>query len=74
MLGAGALLYYDYKYVDGKPSASIFYFEVDFRRANVWASLTRTPSEAGCGCYHAAGFAAQERLVVAAAKALKPLL
>jgi hypothetical protein len=73
-LGAGGSLYYNSLYVKGKPTSSVQFFEVDFRHGAVWASLERQPSEAGCECFHPAGFASQEHQVIAVAKALEPLL
>ena len=82
-LGTGATLYYNNKYtaekivhgqvVPGKPTSSVAFFEVNFRRSNVWASLSRA-SFRGCECFSPAGFAVQERHVLALAAELRPLL
>jgi hypothetical protein len=80
-LGAGATLYYDNaEGINGKPDASVLYFEVEFHRSGVWASLTNSAGSNGhclsgsVHCFSPAGFAAREGQVVAAAKALLPLL
>jgi hypothetical protein len=81
-LGTGATLYWNNHYtppivrgksVPSKPTSSVEYFEVNFRRSNVWASLSRA-TFGGCECFSPAGFAVQVRHIVALAAALRPLL
>ncbi len=76
-LGQGAALYYNLgKIVHGAFAAStsdVSVFEVDFRFRHVWASINVPNYGNACGCWPPAAFAAQERHVIAAAKALRPL-
>ena len=83
-LGAGATLYFNHKYsptkvvkgtvVPGKPTAAILDFEVDFRLSGAWASISVSRFGTGCECFEPSQFAVEKRHLLAAARALRPLL
>jgi hypothetical protein len=73
-LGAGASLYYNNHYVNGKATSSIGAIEIDFRHGALWASIGRTPTYGHCECFSPAGFVGQKNGLFHIAKALQPLL
>ena len=77
-LGLGASLYFNLGKIEhGAYAASttdVSWFEVDFHLAHVWASINVPNYANRCGCWPPAAFAAQERHVLAAARAVRLLL
>ncbi len=84
-LGPGATLYVNNVYtktvvkkngqvVQGKPTAAVRNFELDFRRDGVLASISLAAKATGCECFEPSQFAVAKRHLLAVAKNLRPLL